>query len=207
MSIRGPRFPTKLADAPEWVKTGVARFERLQRDAPRDLGSDPSTFVADGDTAYFPNAMIEWNAGMIGVIVAIAGLAGFVTLIITSAVFMDGVPGWTWIGLGASLGVGLLSLVYTAIKSPATTLRRDGMYLLAEGAAFVRGEQCSWAVRNAIARFKVYTVSAGTYREVLQLKKGDSIEIAAGKRPTLRDTAEAWRTGTLVEERDRAPRQ
>jgi len=198
--IRAPRFPSPIDKAPAWVQQGIADFAALQRKSRRDLGSDPSTFVRDGSRVYFPNAVMHWHVGMIGVIAAFVGVVGFATVALVGLIFGDGVATWSLIGLGVSFAVGLLSLVTSAFKAPnPKAVRRDGMYLLDEGAAFVRGPMCSWAAREAIECFELFKMvhENVSYRESLKLKGGDNIELAAGKRPTLRETAEAWRRREL----------
>lgn len=204
MYISGPNFPRALADAPPWARQALERFERVQKDRSGSIGFDPKVTLEDGDALYFPNVAQPMGMGAIGVIVAVAGLAGFGILAITQALFGDGVPGWTWMGMGGSVVLGFVAIVVAGVLAPKPGApRTDGMYLVPEGLVLVRKNRCAAISRSQIQEFRAISTSDGSgsssYSESVVFTNDSAFRLVAGKRPELRARWEAWRTAADLE--------
>ncbi len=200
MYISGPNYPRALADAPAWARRSLERFERVQKDRSGSIGFDPQVTLEDGEALYFPNVAQPMGMGAIGVIVAVAGLAGFGILAITQAIFADGVPGWTWVGMGGSVLLGVLGIVVAGALAPKPgTLRTDGMYLLEDGLVLVRKGRCACFPRSQIREFRAISTSdssgSSSYSESVVFTNDSAFRLVAGKRPQLRERWEDWRKG------------
>ncbi len=198
--VRGPDFPQPIAEAPAWARAGLERFERVQRDQPREIGFDPGIVLNDDETLYFPNVATPMGIGTIGVIVAFAGLVGFITMAIVMGIFDDGVPRWAWLGMLGSVVFGVVSIVVTAATVPKPgELRREGMYLLPEGMVLVRKDRCACYLREHLREFRRFSTSDGEGAsrsdEVVVLTNDVAIKLVPGPQVELRQMWERWRAG------------
>ncbi len=198
--MRGPDFPQPIAKSPPWVRVGLERFERLQREQPREIGFDPGVVLNDHEAHYFPNVATAMGIGTIGIIIALVGLVGFITMAIVQGIFDDGVPRWAWLGMLGSVVFGIVSIVVTAATVPKPSeLRRDGMYLLPEGLVLVRRAHCALHPREHLREFRRFSSSDGegssSSHEAVVLTNDVLIKLVAGTHVELRETWERWRVG------------
>lgn len=203
MYVRGPEFPKPITEAPAWARAGLERFERLQREQPSEIGFDPGVVLRDDETLYFPNVATPMGIGTIGVIIALVGLVGCITMAIVMGIFDDGVPRWAWLGMLASLVFGVVSIVATSFTVPKPgELRRDGMYLLPEGLVLVRKERCACHPREHVREFQRFSSSDGegasSSYEAVVLTNDVLIKLVSGQQVELRQTWEHWRTGQQI---------
>lgn len=203
MSIRRAAFPHALSAAPPDIREGVEQFTRHQAENRRTLGTGIDVTLRLGNDIYFPNAVMPWTVGMIGVVVAFVAFVGFATLTVLGLVMDSSMFTVGWIGLLGSLGLGLASIVVTAIRSPKPgTPQQSGMYLLASVAVLVRDKSCVWFPREHIREFtnKDTSAGSGTSRSpaevlVLRDKSATSIILAAGEHESFRQTCNQWLSG------------